>query len=70
MNGLAAIRNLHEDLAALSEVRLPNIEGLCLSLESHLGALKKLLDKKPQNDQSKQALDSGIRHDSPPLRHR
>ena len=59
-DSVEGIQSLYEDLAALADDQLPNIERLCASLETHLDALKKLLDKTPKSDKSRDALASGI----------
>ncbi|KAF1837783.1 hypothetical protein BDW02DRAFT_627713 [Decorospora gaudefroyi] len=58
-DSLAALQGLHRDLCAHIDLQLPVLERLLLNLEAHLEELKTLLDKKPKNDQSRQALSSG-----------
>ncbi|CAN9265100.1 unnamed protein product [Alternaria alternata] len=58
-DSLAALQGLHRDLCAHIDLQLPVLERLLLNLEAHLDELKTLLDKKPKNDASRQALSSG-----------
>ncbi|EUC47266.1 hypothetical protein COCMIDRAFT_90533 [Bipolaris oryzae ATCC 44560] len=58
-DSLAALQGLHRDLCAHIDLQLPVLERLLLNLEAHLEELKTLLDKKPKNDKSRQALASG-----------
>lgn len=58
-DSLAALQGLHRDLCAHIDLQLPVLERLLLNLEVHLEELKTLLDKKPKNDKSRQALASG-----------
>ena len=60
-DSLAALQGLHRDLCAHIDLQLPVLERLLLDLEPHLDELKTLLDKKPKNDASRQALGSGNR---------
>jgi nuclear pore complex protein Nup205 len=57
---LDAARALHQDLLAVSESRLAAVEGLFLELESRIADFKRLLDKNPKNEQSRQKLASGM----------
>jgi len=59
-DSLAALQGLHRDLCAHIDLQLPVLERLLQNLEAHLDELKTLLDKKPKNDSSRQALTSGI----------
>lgn len=56
LNGL---RGLHQDLIALSESRLASVEKLWIDLEAHIEAFRKLLNKPPKNDASRQKLSTG-----------
>ena len=58
-DSLAALQGLHRDLCAHIDLQLPVLERLLLNREAHLEELKTLLDKKPKNDKSRQALASG-----------
>ncbi|CAG7946730.1 unnamed protein product [Penicillium nalgiovense] len=55
-NGL---RGLYQDLSALSNSQLPNVDRLCLELETHIQDFRKLLDKPAKNNASRQAVLSG-----------
>ncbi|KAL8710032.1 MAG: hypothetical protein Q9220_005303 [cf. Caloplaca sp. 1 TL-2023] len=57
--GLDSLRALHQDLIALEDGQLRNIDRLCEQLEQHVEALKKLLDRPPKSDASRRKLDSG-----------
>ena len=62
MNGqdsLESLRGLHQDLIALSESRLPNVERLWADLEAHIEEFKKLLDKTTKSDASRSSVLSG-----------
>ena len=58
-DNLDSLRDLHQDLIALSESRLANIERLCVDLEAHIDEFKRLLDKPPRNDASRSIVLSG-----------
>ncbi|KAF2678580.1 hypothetical protein K458DRAFT_435778 [Lentithecium fluviatile CBS 122367] len=58
-DSLAALQALHRDFCALSDNRLPALDRLLQNLENHLEGFKTLVDKKPKNDASRKALDSG-----------
>lgn len=60
-DSLAALEGLHRDLCALIDSRLPALDRLLQNLEDHLDSFKALLDKKPKNDESRKALNSGMR---------
>lgn len=55
-NGL---RGLYQDLSALSNSQLPNVDRLCFELEIHIQDFRKLLDKPAKNNASRQAVLSG-----------
>ncbi|KAL8949940.1 MAG: hypothetical protein Q9222_003989 [Ikaeria aurantiellina] len=57
--GLNSLRALHQDLVALEDGQLRNIDRLCDQLKQHVEALKKLLDRPPKSDASRKKLDSG-----------
>ncbi len=56
---LDALRGLHQDLLALSEARLLNIERLWIQLESRVEEFRQLLNKRPKSEQSRQTVLSG-----------
>lgn len=56
---LEGLQGLHRDLVAFSESRLRNIDRLWVQLEERIEEFKRLLDKPPKNDKSRQALSSG-----------
>lgn len=56
---LDGLRGLHQDLIALSESRLASVEKLWIDLEAHIEAFRKLLDKPPKNNASRQKLSTG-----------
>ena len=56
---ISAIQSLYQDLGALAEYHLWNLESLAFNLELQVDALKNLLDKKPKSEKSKNALASG-----------
>jgi nuclear pore complex protein Nup205 len=58
-DSLAALQGLHRDLCAHIDLQLPVLERLIQNLEAHLEDFKALLDKKPKNDASRQALSAG-----------
>ena len=58
-DSLERLRGLHQDLIALGESRLRNIEKLWTDLEAHIDDFRKLLDKKGKDDKSRKALQSG-----------
>jgi len=58
-DSLAVLEGLHRDLCALIDNRLPALDRLRQSLETHLDDFKALIDKKPKNDASRKALNSG-----------
>ncbi|KAJ5121374.1 uncharacterized protein N7515_009335 [Penicillium bovifimosum] len=55
-NGL---RGLYQDLCALSDCQLSNLDRLCIELETHIRDFRKLLDKPAKNNASRQAVLSG-----------
>ncbi|KAL8942978.1 MAG: hypothetical protein Q9216_001334 [Gyalolechia sp. 2 TL-2023] len=56
---LDSLRTLHQDLIALGDGQLRNIDKLCDELRSHVEAFRKLLDKPPKSDASRTKLNSG-----------
>lgn len=59
LNSLEGLRGLHQDLIALDESQLRNIERLWAELEARVDEFRKLLDKAPKNDTSRKTLLSG-----------
>lgn len=59
IDSLGGLRGLYQDLSTISESSIPNIERLCIELEAHLQDFRKLLDKAPKNNTSRQAVLSG-----------
>lgn len=58
-DSLEGLRGLHQDLLALSEARLTNVERLWVELESRVEEFRKLLDKSPKNEKSRQTVLAG-----------
>ncbi|KAL8700464.1 MAG: hypothetical protein Q9224_000954 [Gallowayella concinna] len=58
-SGLESLRALHQDLIALGDDQLRNIDKLCNELKAHVEAFKNLLDRPPKNDTSRKKLESG-----------
>lgn len=59
LDSLQGLRGIHQDLIALSEDRLPNVERLWVELEARIEDFRLLLDKVTKNDASRQTLSSG-----------
>ena len=59
-DSLEGIRGLYKDLVALSESRLPMLDRLVIELEGRIADFRRLLDKSPRNDGSRQALNLGM----------
>lgn len=58
-NDLEGLRGLHQDLVALDESQLRNVDRLLTELEARVDDFKKLLDKSPKNEKSRNTLLSG-----------
>ncbi len=58
--GLQSLRALHQDLIALEDGQLRNIDKLCGELKAHIEAFKNLLDRPSKSDTSRKKLQSGI----------
>ena len=58
--GLQNLRALHQDLIALEDGQLRNIDKLCSELKAHIEAFKNLLDRPSKSDTSRKKLQSGI----------
>ncbi|KJF61357.1 nuclear pore complex subunit [Coccidioides immitis RS] len=56
---LDGLRGLYQDLSALSRNALPNVDRLVLELQATVGDFRKLLDKDPKKNESRQAVLSG-----------
>lgn len=56
---LVGLRGLYQDLSALSDSSLVNIDRLRVELETHIDDFRKLLDKPAKNNASRQAVMSG-----------
>lgn len=57
--GLESLRALHQDLIALEDGQIRNIDRLCNELNAHVEAFKNLLDRPPKSDASRKKLESG-----------
>ncbi|KAL8857537.1 MAG: hypothetical protein Q9178_005865 [Gyalolechia marmorata] len=57
--GLESLRALHQDLIALEDGQLRNIDKLCNELREHIEAFKNLLDRPSKSDISRKRLQSG-----------
>ncbi|KAK2754533.1 hypothetical protein FQN54_006934 [Arachnomyces sp. PD_36] len=55
----ARLRGLYQDLSSLSDSSLANIERLCHELEATIHDFRKLLEKPPKNNTSRQKVLSG-----------
>jgi nuclear pore complex protein Nup205 len=58
-DALGGLRGLYQDLSALSRSALPSIERLVVELEATIQDFRKLLDKPPKSNESRQAVLSG-----------
>ena len=58
-DALDDLRGLFQDLSALSRSAVPNVERLVLELEATIADFRKLLDKPPKKNESRQAVLSG-----------
>lgn len=58
-DALDDLRGLFQDLSTLSRSALPNVERLVLELEATVDDFRKLLDKPPKRNESRQAVLSG-----------
>lgn len=66
-NDVEGLRGLHQDLVALDESQLRNVDRLLAELEARVGDFKKLLDKSPKNEKSRNTLLSGVKASTYPL---
>lgn len=56
---LAGLRGLYQDLSAISDSSLGNIDRLVYELDAHIQDFRKLLDKPTKNGTSRQQVLSG-----------
>lgn len=56
---LGGLRGLHQDLIALEESQLRNVEKLWVELEAKVDEFRQLLDKTSKNEKSRTTLLSG-----------
>lgn len=66
-NDVEGLRGLHQDLVALDESQLRNVDRLLTELEARVDDFKKLLDKSPKNEKSRNSLLSGAEASIYPL---
>lgn len=59
-DNLTSLRGLHQDLIALEKSQLLDIERLWVDLESRIDEFRKLLDKSPRKEASRNAILSGM----------
>jgi Nuclear pore complex scaffold, nucleoporins 186/192/205 len=59
MESLERLQGLYQDLTAFSESRLANVERLWHELEASIDDFRKLLDKPPKNNASRESLAKG-----------
>ena len=57
---LVSLRGLHQDLLALEKSQLLDIERLLVDLEYRIDEFRKLLDKSPRKEASRNAILSGM----------
>lgn len=56
---LEGLRGLHQDLIALSNSQLRNVERLWAELDARVDEFRRLLDKPRKNEASRKTLQSG-----------
>lgn len=59
VDSLGGLRGLYQDLSAIPDTPMVNIERLCLELETHIEDFRKLLTKASKNDTSRKSVLSG-----------
>ncbi|KAH8705422.1 nuclear pore complex subunit Nup192 [Talaromyces proteolyticus] len=59
IDALGGLRGLYQDLSAIPESSIINVERLCVELEAHLEDFRKLLNKPAKNDTSRKSVLSG-----------
>lgn len=57
---LDGLQGLHQDLIALDQTRLRNIDKLWADLQARMVEFRKLLDKTPKNEGSRKRLLTGM----------
>ena len=57
---IEGLRDLQQDLIALEESRLRNVERLWVDLEARVEEFRNLLDKPPKNESSRKKVLSGM----------
>ena len=57
---LESLRGLHQDLVALNESRLQNIDKLWADLEERVTEFQRLLDKSPKSEARRKELLTGM----------
>lgn len=60
--GLDGLRGLHQDLIALSQSQLQNVDRLWEKLDARVDEFKRLLDKPRKSEKSRGILLSGTEH--------
>lgn len=59
LEGIEGLRGLQQDLIALDESRLRNVDRLWVQLEARIDEFRHLLDRSRKNEQSRKQLLSG-----------
>ena len=59
-DSLESLRGLHQDLNALDQNRLRNVDKLWVDLDARVVEFRKLLDKSPKNEKSRRTLQTGM----------
>lgn len=59
MDGIDHLKDLYQDLLALSQNCLVNTERLGEELDRSIAEFRQLLDKSPKNDSHRQSLSTG-----------
>lgn len=59
LESFESLRGLQQDLIALDEIRLRNVDKLWTELEARIEEFRKLLDKPEKNEKSRKELLSG-----------
>jgi Nuclear pore complex scaffold, nucleoporins 186/192/205 len=59
MESLERLQGLYQDLIAFSNTKLANIERLWLELDASIEDFRKLLDKRPKSNTSRESLAKG-----------
>ncbi len=61
MESLERLQGLYQDLVAFSETKLANVERLWLELEASIEDFRKLLDKPPKSNASRESTATGMK---------